>query len=359
MEKIFKLFGIIVLSTIIGFSMVACDGDGGGDDNNGGQNGTNVFIGTWTGTDADGDSVTLVITATTWTLTGGYLSFSTGMYTYSGNTATIKDEDGNTLGTATLSGNTLTVTGSYIPYSPYTFTKGSSGGNNGSGTNPSAPTAPTGLTTTLLTSNSIRITWDAVSGATSYEIWYCKLLSNDRTISFNESTAIMAGTSATNSYTHSNLASSTKYIYKVKAVNSSGTSAFGTVSSSGSSYQTTPWGGGSFTATGLQEYNNGRGGVFAIKSNPMNISAAKTAVDDSNDVVGKDTFSWSSTTNWLSGSYAPSDGTYTIILYVGTSVVAATEWYKYTNVSIIGGTGSVPFNLDAGRVPGTGNRLGN
>jgi hypothetical protein len=79
----------------------------------------NPFFGTWTGTDADGDNVRIFITASTWTMTS---VIGTATYTYSGNTATISI-DGKIVGTGTLSGGKLTVSGSGIPYSPYTLTK--------------------------------------------------------------------------------------------------------------------------------------------------------------------------------------------------------------------------------------------
>jgi len=227
----------------------------------------------------------------------------------------------------------------------------SSGGepnpNPGGGT---APSAPTGITVTLQGSNSIKVSWNSAANATSYEVWYCKIANTVR-VDWNESLAIMAGTSITNTYTHNNLSSSTRYMYRIKAVNSSGK----TYSSSYPNVKT-PWGGGSFTITGLQQYNGGQGGVYAINSNPMTINEAKAAV--AGDVEGQGITIWSSTVDWTGGFQAPSDGTYTIIIYVGANMTTSNEWYKYTNVNIIGGTGSVAFNLDAGRIPGTGNRLG-
>jgi len=61
MRNFFKLFGVIALLAVMGFSMVACDdGNGGG--------GGNPFIGTWNGVDPDGERIRLVVGSSTWTI---------------------------------------------------------------------------------------------------------------------------------------------------------------------------------------------------------------------------------------------------------------------------------------------------
>ncbi|GBU27635.1 hypothetical protein R84B8_01170 [Treponema sp. R8-4-B8] len=197
-------------------------GDGGGTGGGGNNNGTNQFIGTWNGTDADGYSVTLVITASTWTLTTYNYS---GTYSFSGNTATIKDDSGSTIGTATISSSTLTVTGSGIPYTPYTLTKtttggdggGTSGGTGGGGGSTTVPNAPTGVNATAVSSSSISVSWSAVSGATSYDVYF--EIGSSITKNF-------AGTVTGTSYTHTGLQAGTTYYYYIKAVNSAGSSNY-------------------------------------------------------------------------------------------------------------------------------------
>jgi hypothetical protein len=108
MKKLVKLFGIIALATVIGFSMIACDNGGGG----GGGSITTPppstpasIEGTWKG------SATVpraVFTDTNWTLymtgTGGREEDAVyGTYTYSNGTATL------TSGTSWVSGGTATV----------------------------------------------------------------------------------------------------------------------------------------------------------------------------------------------------------------------------------------------------------
>ena len=107
-----NVLGMLVIVLVFGMVVVGCDN---------GSTDSNSFVGTWIGTDGDGDPVTLVCTTTNWTASF-YDGTETGTYTYSGNTATII-QGSEVIGTAILSGNTLIVTGSYIPYTPWTLTK--------------------------------------------------------------------------------------------------------------------------------------------------------------------------------------------------------------------------------------------
>jgi len=93
--------------TISGSSKeVTIIGSGGG-----GGGGANPFIGTWK--DAD---LTVVCTATTWKATvPGYQTWQ-GNYTPNGNTANFIETNGNNFGTATISGNNMTVNSTYGNY---------------------------------------------------------------------------------------------------------------------------------------------------------------------------------------------------------------------------------------------------
>jgi hypothetical protein len=87
--------------------------------------------------------------------------------------------------------------------------------NAGSGT---VPAAPTGLTATTVSSSQINLTWSAVSGATSYNVY------RSTTAGGEGSTPIATGITAT-SWSNTGLAASTRYYYKVAAVNAAGTGA--------------------------------------------------------------------------------------------------------------------------------------
>ena len=105
--------------------------------------------------------------------------------------------------------------------------------------------------------NTITLTWNSVSGATSYTLYWDNVSGID-----NSDTAI---TSITNdNYTHSNMDNGSTYYYKVAAVNSSGT---GTLSSVASALL-------SANIQGSQTYN---AHTYAITSTAMTFAEAKTA----------------------------------------------------------------------------------
>jgi hypothetical protein len=78
-----------------------------------------------------------------------------------------------------------------------------------------APPAPTGVAAAASTTTRVDIAWNAVGGANSYQI--------DRMAPGGVFTQI--GTPAGNSYSDTNAVASTAYLYRVRAVNGSGTSA--------------------------------------------------------------------------------------------------------------------------------------
>jgi hypothetical protein len=240
MKNIFKLFGIIVLVAVIGFTMAACDD---GSNNNGGNPnpdpGGNPFVGNWSGTAylfEDSAPATANVTNSDWTFScpDAYM-YETGTYTRSGNTATLKQ--GNiTFGTASINGSTLTVTitsGEYQGGSGI-FTKG---GNPNPGNN-TRPGTPTDVSAEALSSSSISIIWKQSSSGgtpTSYNIY--------RSTSATGTYSFIASTSD-RSYTNTGLNASTTYYYKVDAENSMGSSA-----QSSYAYATTSSGSGGSTVS--------------------------------------------------------------------------------------------------------------
>jgi len=159
-KNVLKAFGFIALVAIIGFSMVTCD-DGGND--NGGYN-------------DGGDN------------TGGYNSGgdNTGGYNSGGD---------NTGGYNSGGDNT--------------------GGNNSGGNNTTTkPGTPTGVTARALSADTIRISWSAVSDATSYKVYYSSYSGQE-----NPS---LTTTVTTTSYERTSLVSDSTYYFKVAAVNSTG-----------------------------------------------------------------------------------------------------------------------------------------
>jgi len=112
MKNMIKLLGIIVLVATIGFGFTAC----GGDDDNGGSDPNNPFVGTWKNTS---EGITLICTSTNWTWTADGDTF-TGTYTRNGNDASFM-VSGVGVGTATVNGNSMT--GAVQGYGAFTVTK--------------------------------------------------------------------------------------------------------------------------------------------------------------------------------------------------------------------------------------------
>jgi len=222
------------------------------------------------------------------------------------------------------------------------------GGNNGGGwedgqSNPDLDQVYE-VKSQLQGNNSIKITWDAVSGATGYEIWYEK--GTGRGGTSPSSAAMKAGDSQSTSFTHSNLGASTFYTYWVRAVNSSGKGSFNWGNSAG---EKTPWGGGSISVTGYSSYTSKTGFVWAITDNPSSLSEVEAATRYGDGYINN------SGSDWGNGIGAPPDGTYTIIVIVGG--YNYDEAYKFTNVSVTGGKATVAFNQVAGSVVGTNGRI--
>jgi len=90
MKNLGKLFGIIAIVAIIGFSLAACN--------------DNPFVGKWSG-----EGLTVTCTDDTWTAVYGGQDAGHGTYTPNGDKADFIQAGGSTFGTATVSGDTMTV----------------------------------------------------------------------------------------------------------------------------------------------------------------------------------------------------------------------------------------------------------
>jgi fibronectin type 3 domain-containing protein len=82
------------------------------------------------------------------------------------------------------------------------------------------PDAPVVVTATAVSSSRIQISWDAVPGATSYDVYYIATSS----ISFQD--LLLAGNVTETSYTHTGLEPSKGYRYYIKAKNGAGESNY-------------------------------------------------------------------------------------------------------------------------------------
>ena len=118
----------------------------------------------------------------------------------------------------TLTNKKITVTG-LSPNTSYSFTGKARNAENTETAASTAvsgltlPQAPTGLTGTS-TSNTVTLNWNAVAGATGYDVM------------LDEATTVNTGTSTT--YTHGSLQPKSTHTYKVRARNSAGTGPWST-----------------------------------------------------------------------------------------------------------------------------------
>jgi len=89
-----------------------------------------------------------------------------------------------------------------------------SNGNNNGGNTATKPSTPTGVAARSLSADTIRVSWSAVSGATSYKVYYSSYSGNENP---NLTTTV-----TTTSYERTSLVSDSTYYFKVSAVNSAG-----------------------------------------------------------------------------------------------------------------------------------------
>jgi fibronectin type 3 domain-containing protein len=88
----------------------------------------------------------------------------------------------------------------------------------------SAPSAPTGVTATRLSANSVLVTWNVVSGATGYEVYWAYTASG--TYAFD-------GAVTSTSFTSTDWGADESGYFKVRAVNSVGSSGYSSIVSFG------------------------------------------------------------------------------------------------------------------------------
>jgi hypothetical protein len=184
-------------------------------------------------------------------------------------------------------------------------------------------------------------------------VWYEK--GNKSNESISSSAAQIGGTITGTSYTHTGLPASTPYTYWVRAVNSAGPGSYQYGRTAKSN-----WGGGSLTVTGYSQATNSTIGIFVLTTNPATFNDFDATWQNSSvafftaNPPANNNYDWDG-----GGNKAPPDGTYTVVVSMGGLAFSSTstQVYKFTNVTITGGSATVPFNNVVGSVVGSNGRL--
>jgi hypothetical protein len=248
MKNLIKVFGIIALAAVIGFSMAACgDVDGGGG------------LPAPTGLKATVNSTTLTIS---WNAVAG----AAGYNLYIGSSSTkyedpvdMEGETATSVPLSDLPSGTYTLYFKVAAYSKngtegamsnfvsVTITDNNGSGGGGTGNLP----APTGLTAIAYSSSGIALNWTAVPGATSYKIYN----------GFTSSPSNLLGSVDSNSAFNISLQANTTVYYKVSAVNASGEGAMSSVVSA------TTLGAGTFSLNGVWSCDEYGGMQITVRNN--------------------------------------------------------------------------------------------
>lgn len=140
-------------------------------------------------------------------------------------------------------------------------------------TDPSAPSTPTGLAASAAGTTQINLSWTAVSGATSYDIY--RSTSSGGTYSRVGSEPTVSSGSTT-SYSDTGLSSATAYYYKITALNASGESA---ASSAVTATTQSSGGGGSYSDTTPPSNTSIVIAAGAEKASSVNVTLTLSAWD--------------------------------------------------------------------------------
>ena len=166
--------------------------------------------------------------------------------------------------------------------------------------------------------NTITLTWNSVSGATSYTLYWDNVSGID-----NSDTPI---TSITNeNYTHSNMDNGSIYYYKVAAVNSSGTGTLSSVASA-------------LLSSNVKDSASLSGHTFAITSAAMNWNNAKVQATALGGYLT--TVNSKAENDWLTTRFRIQHGAE---LWIGANDIATNNTWVWDNGTTSGDSGLTDY----------------
>jgi len=166
--------------------------------------------------------------------------------------------------------------------------------------------------------NTITLTWNSVSGATSYTLYWDNVSGID-----NSDTAI---TSITNdNYTHNNMDNGSTYYYKVAAVNSSGTGTLSSVASA-------------ILSANIQGSETNEGHTYALTSTTLTWDVAANAAATAGGYLA--TLNTKAENTWLYEKFGTYGGTARDLWIGALDNVTEDTWYWYN--------GGVSDNISVG-----------
>ena len=341
----FLTVGVLASTLALGLVLAGCPTDGGGGNNNNNNNsGTSVPIAP-TGVTATALSSSSI--SVSWNSVSGatsykvyYATSSSGTYTLDG-TATTTSFTSTGWGASETGYFKVTTVNSYGESGYSSTASATTSSSLGGGTN--VPSTPTGVTATTLSSSSISVSWNSVSGATSYDVYY-EIGSS--------STKNFAGNTTNTSYTHSGLTASTTYYYYIKAKNSAGESGY---SSFDSATTSSSGGGTSVPSTPT--------GVYATAQSSSSISISWSSVSGATGYYiyrsssASGTYSQvgtSSSTSWTNTGLSASTTYYYKVAAYNSAGTGSQSSYDYATTQASGGgitVPSAPTGVTASRSP--------
>ena len=172
--------------------------------------------------------------------------------------------------------------------------------------------------------NTVTLTWDNVSGATSYTLYWDNVSGID-----SSDTAITPIT--IDNYTHSNMDNGSTYYYKVAAVNSSGTGTLSSVASA-------------LLSANIQGSETNEGHTYALTSDTLSWDAAATAAAAVGGYLA--TLNTKAENTWLYDKFGHYGGTARDLWIGSKDNVTEGTWYWYNGTT--SGDDNVSDNISSG-----------